>query len=276
MNGLGAIDPVSLTAPIDPSHPETKPQAEVQDVPLAVNSTLDRTLIGGPVTNRVAAKIDYTTTVSRGPYANLGGATATGPDITFYGAAAAAGYTPAVNVALAPFGNTGTGLGQRYWMYDVGFHEGSASVVSPSSGNLNGTSRRFLYDTGTDVTILRTPLATSLGLSLGSPDFTYDVAGLGLLPGFYLDSITMTGVGGTYTLLDAPVLVTSSLLGGAEDAIIGSNLFNQTTLLFDGPGARLGIGVTDVPVPEPSTILLVGGGLAARVAQRRRRRGIDG
>jgi hypothetical protein len=73
------------------------------------------------------------------------------------------------------------------------------------------------------------------------------------LPGYYLDSITMTGVEGIYTVLNAPVIVTDDAMGGAADAKIGSNLFSQVKLLFDGPAATLGISLpvaNEAPVAD--------------------------
>jgi hypothetical protein len=266
INGLGAIDPVTLNAPIYAG----QAQAEVAGVPVSVPAVgPDITLIGGPVTNDVKAVIDYTTLVTRGPYAYLGGADVSGPDIMFYSETATPSFMPAIELSLQAFGSTGPGLGQRYWMYDVGFNNGGSSVVSLASGDMSGTDMRFLYDTGTNVTLIRDIWASTLGLT-GPADFNMIVDG-SLLNGYYLDSITMTGVGGTYTVLGAPVLVTPGALGGSADAIIGSNLFASSRLLFDGPGSTLSIEGPSGSVPEqPATFVLLCTGLAALRAWRRR------
>jgi hypothetical protein len=244
INGMGTIDPGSLYAPIYSG----QAQAEVLAIPVSLlASPPNRTLIGGPVTNFVKAVIDYTTTITRGPYPYLGG-NVEGPDITFYPAGGDVGYTPTITLGLQAFGTTSPddpGKGQRYYMYNVSFNEGANSVFSPPNGDLGGTSTRFLYDTGTTPTMLRRPLADALGLT-GKPwEFQVTVGGI-LLDGYNLDSITMTGVAGvegTYTVLNAPVVVTDDVMGGAADARIGSNLFSQAKLLFDGPAATLGISV---------------------------------
>ena len=243
INGLGAIDPGTLYAPIYPG----QAQAEVLAIPVSLPpSPPDRTLIGGPVTNVVKAVIDYTTTVSRGPYAFLGNAYVEGPDITLYPAMASVGYEPAITLSLQAFGSIASGLGQRYFMYSVSFNEGANSVSTPASGDLNVSGTRFLYDTGTTVTMILASHATALGLT-GPPDFTQEMSGGEVYDGYYVDSITMTGAGGVYTALNAPVVVVPSL--GGIDAVIGSNLFSQTKLLFDGPLATLGVGVAAVNNP---------------------------
>ena len=267
INGLGAIDPVTLEAPIYAG----QPQAEVAGVPVSLPASApDITLIGGPVTNEVKAVIDYATLVTRGPYGYLGGANVSGPDIMFYSETATPSFIPAIDLSLQAFGSTGPGLGQRYWMYDVSFNNGGSSVASLASGDMSGTDMRFLYDTGTNVTLIRDIWASTLGLT-GPADFNMTVGGA-LLNGYYLDSLTMTGVGGTYTVLGAPVLVTPSALGGAADAIIGSNLFASSRLLFDGPGSTLSIEGPSESVPDPgSSALLLGIGLVGLRAWRKRR-----
>jgi len=178
-------------------------------------------------------------------------------------------FIPAIELSLQAFGSTGPGLGQRYWMYDVSFNNGGSSVASLASGDMSGTQMRFLYDTGTNVTLIRDIWAATLGLT-GPADFNMTVGGA-LLNGYYLDSLTMTGVGGTYTVLGAPVLVTPSVLGGSADAIIGSNLFASSRLLFDGPGSTLSIEGPTESVPDPgSSALLLGIGLGSLRAWRKR------
>jgi K319L-like, PKD domain len=240
ISGLSAIDDGTLEAPMYPDS-VPPPQAEVQDVEVSLWSG-DMTLIGGPVTNVVKAVIDYTTTVTKGPFD--GGVYLTGPDITFYPAGSPVGYTPAITLAMQAFGTYAGVYGKRFWMFNVSFNEGDKNVSSPSleSGeDLGLTSTRFLYDTGTRPTFIKQVLADALSLS-GTPDFEETVNGV-LRPGYYLDSITMTGAGRVYTVLNAPVIIVPDEIVGTGDAVIGSNLFSQVKLLWDGPNATLGIGV---------------------------------
>jgi len=269
LNGLSAIDPVTLDAPIGPG----QAQAEFSNIGIKVTGGLDIPLMGAPVTNQAVATIDYTNTITRGPYAYLGGQDVSGPDITFYSGTNTPGYTPAIELSLDPWGTPlnypdGSVSGYWYLMYGVSFTQGSNTVTSASSGDLDSTANKFMYDTGTDVTLIVPALATSLGLDLNNPDFQLTV-GSTPLPGFYLDSISMAGVGGSYIVTHVPVAVDSSL-GGAT-AIIGSNLFNDTELLFDGPDNTLGVGVATSQVPEPaSAALLLGAVLTIGLLARRR------
>jgi hypothetical protein len=263
LNGLGAIDPATLNAPI-----YTGAQAEIPNIGLQVTGLVDVPLIGAPVANQTLAKIDYTDTITRGPYTSLNGASISGPDITFYSGSNTPGYRPAIQLSLDPIGVAGTSngidIGLTYLMYGVAFNEGPYTVASATSGDLNLTPNRFLYDTGTNVTLIDSTLATSLGLDLSSPDF-HSYVGSDYLPGFYIDSLTMTGTGGTYTLKNVPILVGDTQ---GKTAVIGSNLFASTEVLFDGAGDTLGIG--EQAVPEPSSVLLLAGVMVALIFLRRR------
>jgi hypothetical protein len=269
INGLAAIQDGTLYAPIYLSPPNGPPQAQVLGVGLKVDTGLAATLIGGPVTNNVTAVIDYTSTITKGPYP--GDQYASGPDITFYQSPSSPGYTPAIQVSLGRAyqtftDNDGVSHGQTYLMYNVAFNEGVNSVASPGSGDLNLTETKFLYDTGSNVTLVSPELAMLLGYS---QEFTQSVGGVDY-PGFYLDSLTMTGLGGMYTVLNAPVVVYTPI--GFYDAIIGSNVFETTKILFDGTGNILGIGVsgTGPEVPEPCTMILLGSGLLGLAGLRKK------
>lgn len=243
LSGLGKINPVTLEAPIEAGF-----DAEVLAVTLSLTDR-DKTLIGGPVTNVVKAVIDYTKPVTRGPYEYFSGQSVTGPDITFYAAGSPVGFTPAItlNMQVTVDPTPTPAEGNRYLMKGVSFNKGSLSVSTSVSEDVNVTGKRFEFDTGTTVTMITDAKATALGLDLENPDFSQPMTGTPDLPGFYLDSIIMTGTGGIYTVLNAPVVSTTSL--GGVDARIGSNIFSQVKLLFDGPAVTLGISLP--PANEP-------------------------
>jgi len=269
VNGLGAtnqVDPTTVTAPIGAPGSGFEPEVQVSSVAVGPEN-VPITLLGAPVANQVAASIDYTTTVTR----TISSGSILAPDITLMSAADAAAMTTDVEVALTPFGSVGQNAdgedrGQRYYIEDASMNSGGNSVT--------GFDFDFFWDSGTTATILSTEIANFLGLDLLNPDFVGTVAG-NLLSGFSLDSIVLNGIGGSYTVNNAEVFVDPSVVpfGGAADAILGSNLFSQTRLLFNGPGNTLGIGDgTATPVSEPGLPALLLVGLAGLIASRRLRR----
>jgi len=237
INGLGNIDPGTLNAPKDASLQAEVPTIAVRSNPYTI------TLIGGPVTSIVTAVIDYTKIVMRGPFdyfkstENPDG-NVDGPDITCNPTQS---YTPKIVLSLQLMPS------HRYYMHNVSFNGESTSVTSPAEEiDPQTSSARFEYDTGTTVTLVTQDLAAALGLTgTGRQrDFTTQMSddpNATPWDGYYLKSITMTGEEGTYTVNDAPVTVSPISLGLGIDAIIGSNLFSQVRLLFDGPNATLGI-----------------------------------
>lgn len=266
VNGLAATDPVSNVTPIGAPGGAGAPQLQVSGIEVTPNNQLGVSLIGAPVANQAIVRIDYTTEVVR-PIVAAG---VRGPDITFFGPAGASAFASEVEVVLEPFGQTGTSAdggtrGQRYLIRDVTFNEAALRT--------DGASNRLLYDTGTNVTLLSAAMAQELGLNLVTPDFVGEVGGVPL-KGYTLDSIVLSGVGGEYTVNNARIFVDESAtpFGGAADGIIGSNLFRQTSLLFDGIGNRLGIGVSAAQVPEPPSLLLFAAGLLALLYRRSQRK----
>lgn len=285
INGLQTIGPPPGNgAPIG-SPGFAAPQAFVpgivvgpRDVPI--------TLIGAPVANQVVALFDYTTPVVRGPYpfsvpdAGPNGNSdnlVEGRAITFFNQGAAGIPTPEIQLSLERFGSTNPSLGDgasngfRYLLRNVAFAEGAATLNDQGTSSL-----RFFYDSGTTPTIISRDMAISLGLTEGAGTFQcFGVAN----SGYVLDSVAMTGTGGTYTVNNASVcadwtgnFIDTLIAPGKEaDAIIGSNLFDQVAVLFDGPGDRLGIGTSTSQVPLPATLLLLLAALPGLIVGLRRR-----
>jgi hypothetical protein len=218
----------------------------------------------------VLADIDYTTTITRVPYGFCAGCSISGPDITFFLPGAAGIPVPEIVLPLERFGGTGLSVdgannAERYLLQNVTFQNGAMSA--------SDSSFKFFYDSGTNLTIIDDDLKTALGLpATGS----FNCFG-GTSNGFNISSVTMTGIGGSYLLNNASLCASDSNVSSGVNAVIGSNFFSQVELLFDGPGNTLGIfgEFTSPPgevIPEPSTVVLLGSGIAGLMLFHRRAR----
>lgn len=149
---------------------------------------------------------------------------------------AAAGTTDPVQIRLSLIGADNTANPAN----DI--TEAPIPVASNVSVQLSGaqeTQKQFLFDTGSQITVISTSMAKSLGLDLTQPAFTTTVDGIGgpaLLPGFLVDSLSVpTLAGGQLTFTKVPVFVAG--LGGGVDGILGMNLFNTATAFIYDPYA---------------------------------------
>jgi hypothetical protein len=275
INGLQQVDPTTLAGPWGVSSASeggsVPASLEVQGVNLNIDASIPLTglpipgsenvlavqpsLLGAPVANQSIALIDYTSPVSIGFF----GAVIESVAIDFFDGGSAP-LTELV-LGLSRFGNVGvidgSDRGQRYNLDGVTFTNGSASA-----------SGSYFYDTGTTVTLINNSLAGLLGISSGvTPSFN---CALGI--GVQVDSFVAAGIGGDYTVNNAQLCwVQSDDPFAGSNAIIGSNLFSQVPVLFDGINNTLGIGIAAAtPVPEPGTLTLLLAGLVACLVRRRR------
>jgi hypothetical protein len=268
LSGLNAIDPATLEPPIGAPGSARPPQVELPGIevrpePTATNPAdkkLDVTLIGVPVTHRVAAKIDHTKYVERAGYRDNfypgmdpGGSGIDnfqefdklfGPEITLYDPASSQIPFPAFFLELVRWGNP-----QRFRLNNVIFKEGPYFATDQDlAGN------KFLhYDTGTTITIINDDIAGKLHLVPGQG--TFDVWTLGDKKGYEIDEVTMTGPTGCYTVRNACVCWDEREVKFPNilAAVIGSNFFDQVPLYFDPISNRLGIGQpTTSPVMWPA------------------------
>lgn len=257
--GLNSVDPVSLGAPLD------NPEAEVEDIGVDLVPVNSPSLIGGPATNQIIANIDYANLVTRGPY--FGCCFVTGPTIEFFNPGSPGIPTPLMSADLVPFGSTapapnGTSRGQRYYIADMRFENGGNTVDS--------TGFDFLFDTGNTTSQVTEAVALALGINLANVDDTVCIGGSGpscdggdLLNGYIVDLVAIRSSDETqeYVINDPLVFVKPPpAFGGAADANIGTNYLETTQLLFDGPGAQIGLNKA-VPVPEPGRLVLLCVGL---------------
>lgn len=128
--------------------------------------------------------------------------------------------------------------------------------VTVDGGNAVVPSQTFLFDTGSQLTVISTAEANQLGLDLNNPDTTIQVQGVGgtvNVPGFTLPELTVPLTdGGTLTFTNVPVFVLDAA-PGVVDGILGMNLFDNANELLYDPNASGGptLGVTFNTSPSP-------------------------
>lgn len=217
LNGLATQDS-NGGIPMGPPGTQFGAEHEVQGVTAEPRSDLNVTLLGTPITTASVAVIDYTTTITTVT-------SVVGPDISLHAPGAAVPQAD-VTLTLQRFG-----LPERFLITGVEFAEGTATYS-------DGGGVQFNYDTGTTPTIVGDALANALALQAGAGRASC----LGGTNNLYdIDSVTMTGAGGVYRVVNAAVCWRQSSLAGPYQAVIGSNLFDQVTIVFDGVQNTLGI-----------------------------------
>jgi hypothetical protein len=132
--------------------------------------------------------------------------------------------------------------------------------VSVSSGAVTIAHQQFLFDTGAQISVISTALATTLGLNLNNPAFTETINGVSgptTLKGYIISSLSVpqTG-GGSLTFTNVPVFVMDP--GSGVAGILGMNLFNTATAMVYDPyspsGASFSVSFSlnpDRSAPDP-------------------------
>ena len=126
---------------------------------------------------------------------------------------------------------------------DVAVYEGDHAVQH----------KTFLFDTGAQVSVISTEVATELGFDLSNPEFELSVHGAGGrvdIDGFTIDALDLprdadgdSVADGTLRFTNAPVFVLD--IGAGIDGILGTNLLNPASVFaydpFDvnGPSVKL-------------------------------------
>ena len=108
--------------------------------------------------------------------------------------------------------------------------------VTSTVGDVTSSNGNFLFDTGAQLSVISTEMASSLGLDLGNPTTTIDVQGVAgneTVPGFTLKSLNIQRAdGGILQFTDVPVYVLDVAPG--IDGIFGMNLMNVANeFVFD-------------------------------------------
>lgn len=246
--GLGAVDATTLGAPL------ATPQLEAQG--LQVRPMNGETLIGAPVAAKAIAVIDYGTTVSRTFWFGRMDA----PDITFFsgGAAGTSGASGAPSATyqfpLNLHGSfttavDGATVGPRFTMPTAAFRNGANTVT--------GQNYQILYDTGNATTQVSERVAATLGINtnavppIDTPSINTVSDGTVRVRGYMIDQFDMTTADGSnqYTIRRPMIYVRANRPNGQSpfpdnaDIVVGSNYFWKLKVVFNGPGATLGLFV---------------------------------
>lgn len=206
------------------------------------------TLIGTPVAGASVAHVDFTSTVSR--YFSFLDSTITHTSVTFFPPTHPDIPSLELEFELARFGvstpNPVLGNATRAPRY----HLKGVTLVN-GANSVDDASFNFLFDTGANSSVVNEDVAAALGLDPATPhhEMTVNtVSGTVQYLGYVIDRAVLTGVGGVrpYTLDDALIYVApapptgvANTFQGDVQAIIGTNYFDRTRFVFDGPGDLL-------------------------------------
>lgn len=253
VDGLGAIEPNGLLLNTSGFRGESNVSIVVGTPPLVADLP---TAIGAPVAVFYTTAFDNEHKITRIVDANE----YRSPSITLYEPGDSA--VPAWNESSIPLELRPSGAySVQYWpTFDYGtldFYPLIPSVIGnfltvPQSlffvssvdladaGHTAIDRKKFMFDTGAQVTVVGSAVASRLALNPNNPDFQVeitDVTGATTMkPGFYLDSLEIPALGQWFSATNVPVVMldVASPEGGYLDGIIGMNLFNGFNMVFRG------------------------------------------
>jgi hypothetical protein len=131
---------------------------------------------------------------------------------------------------------TGTSSQSLFFVASVDLHNGSYSAIDKT---------RFMLDTGAQITVVGSRVASRLNLKPAQPDFEVEIEGVSgetiMAPGFYIDQLDIPALGDWMSFTNIPVIMLDipSPEGGTLDGIIGMNLFANTNFVLRGGGFML-------------------------------------
>ncbi len=255
MDGLAAIDPNGMTLDDSNMVGQSNVSIVVGDVPPPDKPDLP-TAIGSPMSVNFVTVIQndlqITVTHDSNEY--------TSPDIRFYDHddSRIPDYANRIPLNLIPSGAVNIQyMPDLEAIMDFTFQPGTPSIIV---GNLsqslffvdsvdlhNGTrsaidKRRFMFDTGAQITVIGSSIGSRLGLNPNNADFEVeiqDVTGeITIKPGFYIDSLEIPALGDWLSFTNVPVVLldVSSPEGGYLEGIIGMNLFVDFNMVLRGGG----------------------------------------
>ncbi len=123
-----------------------------------------------------------------------------------------------------------------FFVHSVDLYENDESAIDKD---------RFMFDTGAQVTVVGSRIASRLRLDPDYPSFEVEIQGVTgdtiMAPGFYIDSLEIPAIGEWLIFTDVPVILLDvfSPEGGTVDGIIGMNLFIEFNFVLRGGGLFL-------------------------------------
>jgi hypothetical protein len=255
MDGLAAIDPNGMALDDSNMVGQSNVSILVGDEPPPDKPDLP-TAIGSPMTVNFVTVIynDHPVTLT------YDGNEYTSPDIRFYDHfdSRIPDYANSVPLNLIPSGAVNIQyIPDLEAIFELIFRPGQPSIivgnlaqslffidsVDLSHGTNSATDKdRFMFDTGAQITVIGSGIASRLVLNPAEPDFeveVQDVTGeITIEPGFYIDSLEIPALGDWLSFTNVPVILldVASPEGGYLEGIIGTNLFTEFNLVLRGGG----------------------------------------
>jgi predicted aspartyl protease len=130
----------------------------------------------------------------------------------------------------------GTSSQSVFFVASVDLYNGTHSAIDKT---------RFMLDTGAQVSVIGSRVASRLALNPAHPDFEVEIQGvtgeISTAPGFYISAIDIPALGEWLSFTNIPVVLldVSSPEGGTLDGIIGMNLFTDLNFTVRGGGMFL-------------------------------------
>jgi hypothetical protein len=131
---------------------------------------------------------------------------------------------------------TGNSSQSVFFIASVDLYKGTHSAIDKT---------RFMLDTGAQVSVIGSRVASRLGLNPAHPDFEVEIQGvtgdISTAPGFYISAIDIPALGDWLSFTNIPVVLldVASPEGGTLDGIIGMNLFTDLNFTLRGGGMFL-------------------------------------
>ena len=123
-----------------------------------------------------------------------------------------------------------------FFVHSVDIYEGINSALDKN---------RFMFDTGAQVSLIGSRIASRLHFNPDYPEFLVEISGINgqtiKVPGFTIDRIVIPAIGDWFIATDVPMILLDvfSPEGGTLDGIIGMNLFTKFNMVLRGGGLFL-------------------------------------